>query len=77
MWDLYDQEKITEMMIWNEIWNVKAECFKRLMENMNLSFEQAADALGIADEDRIKIKIRLDNHELSKTNGAECTAEKD
>ena len=77
MWDLYDQEKITEMMIGNEIWNVKAECFKRLMENMNLSFEQAADALGIANEDRLKIKIRLDNHKLSKTNGEECTAETD
>lgn len=77
MWDLYDQEKITEMMLRDEIWNVKAECFKRVMENMNLSFEQTADALGIADEDMLKIMIRLDNHELSKTNGEECTVETD
>lgn len=76
MWDLYDQGKITEMMLRNEIWNVKAEYFKRVMENMNLTFEQAADALGIADGDRLKIKIRLDKHELSK-NREECMVETD
>lgn len=59
MWDLYDQEKITERMLMDERWNVKTECFKRVMDYLELSFEETAEALEIPKQDWHKIEIRL------------------
>ncbi len=59
MMDLFDQEKNTDRMLANEHIETLLESVKNLMDNFNLTFDQATTALKLSGSDKENLKIRL------------------